>query len=225
MGHGWHGECLYGSAMKKMLLLATIVGTTSLVQATTLTAPSGLIGTDAFEGNDAYSWGPSIAVPSGEQVASAEIDFSDVTLTSSGNQYGTGTIYTDLLNSKNTGVTTATDNDAPGDYWATKFSGANITALGSEFFASVGTTESWGYVLNSAQLAALNSYLSANNGVFNIGIDPDCHYNVGDLTFTYTLTSNHNTVPDVAATAALFVLALAGLEVFRRQMVLAKIKA
>jgi hypothetical protein len=216
--------------MKKLLLLSTVViGATGLLQATTIEAPSSLIGVNTLQGVDAYSWGINIAVPTGQEVTSAQINFTSIDLTASGNSQGTGTIYTDLLNSKSMGtggLTTAYDGDAPGDYWATQFSGANITALGSKFFTSVGTTLTWSYILTSAQLAALNSYLTANNGVFNIGIDPDCHYTVGNITFTYNEGNIPNThVPDVAMTAFLLVLGLAGLELFRRQFMAAKAKA
>jgi hypothetical protein len=220
---------LYAHCMKKLLLLSTaIVGTTGLVQATTITAPSSLIGSDTLQGVDAYSWGINIAVPSGQEVTSAQINFTSIDLTASGNSQGTGTIYTDLLNSKNTGLTTAYDGDAAGDYWATQFSGANISSLGSKFFQSVGTTLTWSIVLNSTELDALNSYLTANNGVFNIGIDPDCHYNVGNITFSYNeggIPTTFNHVPDAATTAFLLVFGLAGLELFRRRVVVAKAKA
>ena len=197
--------------------MIAVVGISGVVHANTISAPSTLVGTGALNGNNAYSWGISIAVPTGQVVSSAQIDFTSVTLTAA-NASGTGYLYTDLLNSQNPGVTTASDGDAAGDYWGTKFSGANITQLGTKFFASVGTTLTWSYVLSAPQLAALNSYLTA--GSFNIGIDPDCHYNVGGLSFTYTL-GNKN-VPDVATTAGLMVLALAAVEVFRRQFVSAK---
>jgi hypothetical protein len=95
--------------------------------------------------------------------------------------------------------------------------------LGSKYFASVGTTLSWSYVLDASQLSSLNSYLTA--GTFNIGIDPDCHYTVGGLSFTYTLSPGGNTVPDAAATAGLLALGLGALELFRRRSVLAKAKA
>jgi len=210
--------------MKKTLLLATLVGISGLAQATTINAPSTLIGANALNGNDAYSWGISIAVPTGQTITSAEIDFSSITLTASGNSAGTGTLYTDLLNTKTTGVATATDNDATGDYWSTKFSGANISSLTTEGFSYVGQTQSWNDVLTAKQLAALNTYLST--GTFSIGIDPDCHYTVGNISFIYTLSpTSNNTVPDVATTAALLALGLAGLEVFRRQFVAAKAKA
>src|ERR1035437_8247705 len=209
--------------MKKTLLIAALVGICGLAQATTITAPSSLVGSSVLNGNNAYSWGISIAVPTGQSVSSAQINFTGVTLTRS-NSSGTGYLYTDLLNSKATGVATPTDYDACGDYWATKFSGANITALGTQFFAAVGTTLTWSYVLTAAELTALNSYLTA--GTFNIGIDPDCHYTVGGLSFDYTLTpSTPHTVPDNAATALLLVLGLASLEIFRRQFVTVKIKA
>jgi hypothetical protein len=212
--------------MKKILLLASIVGISGLAQATTINAPSSLVGANVMDGNNAYSWGISIAVPTGQTVSSAEIDFSSVTLTASGNPQGTGVLYTDLLNSKATGVTTATDGDAPGDYWATKYSGANISSLKTENFAYVGNTLTWSDVLTTSELASLNSYLTANNGVFDIGLDPDCHFSVGGLSFTYTLTPTQpHTVPDVATTAFLLVIGLAGLEVFRRQFTAAKMKA
>jgi hypothetical protein len=211
--------------MKKLLLLAaTLASASSLVHATTINATS-LVGSDTLNGNLAYSWGIPITVPSGQSVVSAEIDFTSISLTVA-NSTGTGYLYTDLLNSKSTGITAATDNDAPGDYWATQFSGKNITTLGTEFFSKVGATLTWSYILNPTQLAALNSYLTGNNGIFDIGIDPDCHYSVGGISFTYSLSStNNHTVPDVATTAFLLVLGLAGLEVFRRQFVAAKAKA
>jgi hypothetical protein len=209
--------------MKKTIIIAAVVGICGLAQATTINAPSTLVGASALDGNNAYSWGIAVAVPTGETITSAEIDFTGVQLTVA-NSSGTGYLYTDLLNSKTTGVTTASDGDAAGDYWATKYSGANITSLGTKVFAAVGTTLTWSYVLSAAQLTALNSYLAA--GAFNIGIDPDCHYSVGGLSFTYTLgSSKSNSVPDDAVTALLVVLSLAGLEIFRRQFAVAKIKA
>ena len=53
--------------------------------------------------------------------------------------------------------------------------------LGSEVFGSVGTTLSWTITFNSTELAALNSFLA--DGKFDLGFDPDCHYNVGSISF------------------------------------------
>lgn len=204
--------------MKKLLFIAAVAGITGLAQATTISS-----GITSIDGANAYSWGISIAVPNGQTVSSAEIDFTSVQLTSSGNAQGTGVLWTDLLNSHTPGVTSVSDGDAAGDYWSTKFSGANITSLGSKNFASVGTTLTWSYVITGSALAALNSYLAA--GSFDIGIDPDCHYTIGGISFKYSLSPTTNNVPDFATTAFLMVIGLAGLEVFRRQFVLAKSKA
>ena len=194
------------------------MGIGGLVHATTISS-----GISSLDGNNAYSWGISIAVPNGQTVASAEIDFTSVQLTASGNGQGTGVLWTDLLNSQTSGVHSTSDGDVAGDYWATKFSGANITSLGSRTFASVGTTLTWSYVITGSALAALNSYLAA--GSFTIGIDPDCHFTVGGISFSYSLAPTTNNVPDFATTAFLMVIGLAGLEVFRRQFVVAKSKA
>jgi len=204
--------------MKRIWVIGFLAGVCGLTHATQIpvNAPSSLIGTGTLNGTDAYEWGLSLG--KGTQVTSAEIDFTGVKLTASGNSKGTGLLYTDLLKSSNTGLATAVDNDAAGDYWSTKFSGANITSLGSESFASVGTILTWKIILNAAQLTALNSYLAANAGVFDIGLDPDCHYNVGGLCFKYT-------TPDAATTVLLLGASLLGLEVLRRRFVLAKARS
>lgn len=197
--------------------LAAICGLANAtqIQINQINAPTSLIGTNALNGSDAYEWGLSLG--KGTQVTSAEIDFTSIKLTASGNSAGTGLLWIDLLKSNHTGLATAVDNDALGDYWSTVFSGANITSFGSKSFASVGTSLTWSIILNSAQLVALNSYLAANAGVFNIGLDPDCHYNVGGLDFKYTTS-----VPDAAMTVLLLGASLLGLEVLRRRFVLAK---
>jgi hypothetical protein len=205
--------------MKKTLLIATLVGISGLLRENSISVASAL----TLNGNNAYSWGVSIAVPTGQVVTSAQIDFTNVKLTAGNGTAGTDYLYTDLLNTHTTGVTTKTDNDAAGDYWATQLSGANITSLGSKLFATVGTTLTWSYSITGSALAALNSYLAA--GSFNIGIDPDCAFTVGGLSFTYTLAPKPNSVPDQAETALLAIVGLAGLEIFRRKFVPATSKA
>jgi len=209
--------------MKKLSIIASIISICGLAQATTITAPSTLVGANVLEGNDAYAWGISPVVPVGQIVTSATVTFSGVTLTASGNSAGTGYLYTDLLNLSTTGVKTYTDNDAAGDYFTglSQFSGANsskLSNLGSAFFAAVNDTLNLTYVLSSAQLVSLNAYLAA--GGLSIGIDPDCHYTVGNLTFSYTTGTGpgpKGSVPDTATTAFLLGAGLLGLDVFRRK--------
>jgi len=204
--------------MKKIWITGVALSLCGLTHATTV----NVLSSATLVGTYAYTEGVPISLAANQQIASAQIDWSNVTLTHSGNSQGTGMLYTDLINSSKTGLKSYTDNDSAGDYLATKFSG-NITSLGSKLFASVGTSLSWSYVLNGAQLAALNSYLSNNNGVFNIGFDPDCYYTVGGLKFTYTATTvqPHNVVPDGATTALLLIAGLAGVEMFRRKLAVA----
>ncbi len=191
--------------MKKLLLVGILVGIGGLVHATTINAPSSLVGFESLDGNNAYSWGISIAVPAGQQIVSAEVDWTGVTLNIA-NSSGTGVLYT----------------DAPGDYWL-GHQGAGLTALNTQTF-NLGQTKSWTVVFTQPEINALNSYLAGNNGLFAIGIDPDCHYSVNGLSFTYNFGPTPR-VPDFATTAFLMLMGLAGLEVFRRQFVTAKVKA
>lgn len=209
--------------MKKLSVIVGLVSVCVLAQATTINAPSSLVGANILLGQDAYAWGISPVVPTGQQVTSATLTFTGVTLTHSGNSAGNGYLYTDLLNLNTSGVATYTDNDAPGDYFAglASFSGSNsskLSSLGTAFFASVGTSLNLTYILTSAQLLSLNAYLTA--GGLSIGIDPDCTYTVGSLCFTYTTGTGpgpKGSVPDTATTAFLLGAGLLGLEVFRRK--------
>lgn len=199
--------------MRTNCIIATLICAVSAAQAVTINtinAPSALVGASVLSGNNAYSWAVAPTVASGQQIDSATINFNNITLTVA-NSSGTGYLYTDLLGLGGAGVTTYTDNDAAGDYFSGKFS--NVS-LGTQFFASVGTTLSWSYILNGSQLASLNNYFA--NGGFSIGIDPDCHYTVGGLSFNYTTKSN--SVPDGATTAWLLGAGLLGLELLRRKL-------
>ena len=196
--------------MKKILIIAATLSICGLTHATTV----NVLSSATLNGTYAYTDGIDISLTAGQSITAAEIDWNNVTMTTS----GLGELYTDLINSTTTGLKSYTDNDSAGDYLATKFSG-NITSLGSESFASVGTTLSWSYVLSTTQLNALNSYLTSGKGVFNIGFDPDCTFPVGGLSFIYTVGSqpHDGKVPDGATTALLMIIGLAGMEMFQRK--------
>ena len=93
--------------------------------ATTINAPSGMIGTGALNGNNAYTWtvasGPLV---SGETVDSASLVFSNIKLTSCGSgnniSYDLGRVFSGLIAAPDPlarpGTYGAyTDNDAAGD--------------------------------------------------------------------------------------------------------------
>jgi hypothetical protein len=201
--------------MKKLCVLAVLAATCGLASAVTITSP--IQGTGALDGNSAYAWGLSISLAPGQSITTASLSFTDIKLTAA-NSTGKGILYSDLLNSTLTGVHTYTDNDAVGDYFAGHYTSANLASLGSRVFGSVGTMLSWTVNFDSTQLAALNNFLA--DGKFDIGFDPDCHYNVGCIAFTYTTTPV--STPDAATTVYVLGLVLLGLEVTRRQVAMAK---
>jgi hypothetical protein len=204
--------------MKKLILIGLGIGVLNLAHANTIGAPvtltSPISGSDALNGNLAYEWGISIPLSAGQTIASATLSFNYIKLTVSGSG---NDIHASLINRNDlgvNGVTTFTDNDNTGDYFST-FTG--YTALGTKAFSYVGQTQSWSYVFTPAELTKLNTY--ALDGKFDIGIDPDCHYNVGSITFTYTV-STPVSVPDTATTAGLLGMSFLGLLAFRRKLAL-----
>jgi hypothetical protein len=208
--------------MKKLPAILMFAATCGLAQATTINAPSGLTGLNALSGESAYTWGVGINLGADETIDSASLTFSNIKLTAA-NSSGTGFLYSDLINAALTGVHTFTDNDAPGDYFNTVVSSGNIANLGKQFFASVGTQLSWTITFDANELAALNTF--AADGIVDFGFDPDCHYNVGNICFTYTTRTSHSRVPDAPMTAYLLGISLLGMELFRRQAVSRRVPA
>ena len=202
--------------MKKLCILAALAATCGFASATTIN--SSIQGTGALDGNSAYSWGIPVSLAAGQTITSASLTFTDIKLTAA-NSSGKGILYSDLIKSTTTGTHTYTDNDVAGDYFVSHVASANLVSLGSQIFGSVGTMLSWTVTFNSTQLAALNAF--AVGGIFDIGFDPDCHYNVGCISFTYGTTSN-KPAPDAATTVYALGLVLLGLEAARRKLALAK---
>jgi hypothetical protein len=224
--------------MKKICLIGLLAGMCGYVQANTINGPSSLVGTDSLLGVNAYEWGISsttlasqannaIYVPTGDTLQSVTITISGITLTSE----ATGTLWVDLLSSdisgKNgvkTGAKSFSDNDNGSDYFA-KYSTADVLSV-----AKVGFTknqkQNLSYTLTGTSLTFIEDSL-LDYGYFDIGLDPDCYYDVNSLSFTYTVTpSNPNgtRTPDAATTVILLGAGLLGLEVFRRRFNLAPAK-
>ena len=211
--------------MKKLLLAGVLLGALNFAQATTISAPSGMIGTSALIGTYAYLW----SVPLDQDVTSASITFTAVTETHSGNgndiSVDVGSFIgmaVDQSKAPTSGnYSKITDNDAKGDAFAANTTGIKPTAinLGTEPFPSLNVAQTWTYTFTAAQLLALNSYISAGNWGFEI--DPDCYFTVGGITFNYTTETNKSIgVPDNSTTAILLGLAFFGLFAFRRKFCL-----
>jgi hypothetical protein len=227
--------------VKKILLIGLGIGMLNLAKANTFTISdpivviSSISGIGAMNGNNAYEWGIPISLLSGQTINSATLAFNGIVLTAGGT--GGNNIKASLLNLNNTGTITWTDNDAPSDYFnSTKFKGSSSTSgdykntFGSKptsgYYTSLGTSQTfslnsvaadWSVTFSAAQLNILNA--DVLDGKFDIGIDPDCHFNVGSIKFTYTIsTPLPPSVPDTAAAAGLLGMSFLGLLAFRRKL-------
>jgi len=204
--------------MKKILLTVGIgLGILNFARAIDITLVSG----GSISGANAYEY--RINLTPGTQIATASLTFNTITLTSGGTD-----ISYDLIN-RSDATQAIYDGDVSGDYFQSHSPYSSSTvALGVRTFISphyawvgghytlVYDTESWTYTFSAIALANLQA--DALNGLFDIGIDPDCIYNVGSIVFSYTTSSvTHNTVPEVPATAGLLGISVMGLFAARRR--------
>jgi VPDSG-CTERM motif len=226
--------------MKKIYVISLLVGICGYAEATNIN--SGISGQNSLLGTDAYEWGISsttkssqstsaIYVPTGDYLASVTINISGITLTSE----STGWLYVDLLNGalpggNKTGVAVINDSDAPKDYFSTvkyassKYS-ADLVNLKSQPFAQNKTQNLSIGITGTAFTLLTDSIL--DYGYFDIGLDPDCYYDVSSIYLTYTvapITPNVTPTPDASTTVLLLGAGLLGLEVFRRRFNLAPVK-
>jgi hypothetical protein len=200
--------------MRKLSLIGIIFGMASFVQATEIT----LVSNGSISGVNAYQYLISINLAFGQTINSASLSFNNVTLTSTDAK---DVISADLIKA-NYASQTFNDNDLSGDYFATKYPSTTVLNLGVKNFAApylshgkwIYDTESWSDVFSSAALAIVN----ANGGVFDIGIDPDCKYNVGSIVISYTTLTTKISVPDTALTAGLLGMSFLGLLLFSRKL-------
>jgi hypothetical protein len=209
--------------MKKLILAGILLGTLNFAQASTIDINAPLSGTGALNGTYAYLW----SVPLNADVTSASITFTAIveTLTGNGNDISVdvGSFIGMTVGQSSAptagNVSTVTDYDAYGDAFLKNTTGSNPTAthLGTESFPSLNVSETFSYNIDPA---TLNAYINAGNWGFEI--DPDCHFNVGSIVFSYTTATvtNKTSVPDNAATVALLGLSFLGLLAVRRKVCL-----
>jgi hypothetical protein len=215
---------MFGPNMKtkKICLAIGLLGIVNFAQANPITIiPNG----GSIDGVNAYEYLIK-TIPVGTKIATASITFNNVTLTTSG---GKGDdISLDLVN-RNDPTQTYNDGDTPGDYFQshTPYSSA-LVALGAPetFFApyqkngkTVYDTQSWTYTFTGIALTDLISDVS-KYGYFDLGIDPDCIYTIGQggIVFNYTTGGNTKPLPDQSETLVLLGLTFAGLLAFRHKL-------
>jgi hypothetical protein len=209
--------------MKKLFLAGILLGSLSLAKADSININAPLSGTGTLNGTYAYLW----SVPLNTDVTSASITFTAIVETLKGNgndiSVDVGSFIGMAVGQSSAptagNVGTITDNDAWGDAFYKNTIGSNPTAthLGTQGFPSLNVSETFTYNIDPA---TLNAYINAGNWGFEI--DPDCHFNVGSITFSYTTATvtNKTSVPDNAATVALLGLSFLGLLAVRRKVCL-----
>ena len=204
--------------IKKFALGAILcVGTLNLAQATQFTynfSPSGM---GTIDGLYYYEWGLSWNLPSGQSIVDATLTYSSIYLTTA-DANPPAKLYSTLLNSAPKGVTSYYDGDNnvqnPGP-------GPGVFLLGTAPFGGVGSGYSslqYDFANITGALSALNADIA--DGVFGIGIDPDCYYSVGGIKLTITTSDQppgNTRVPDAASTAMLLGAALTGIGLLRRK--------
>jgi len=210
--------------MKKIFLVGLLFGTFNFAHATSIGAPSGLIGTGALNGNYAYLWSVPLSAP--QNITAASITFTGIkeTLPGNGNSIsvdfgtfvGIGTVPTP----GNYSGTSISDGDAAGDAFQANVNSGKAVHLGTELFPSLNVAHTWTYVFSAAQLITLNTYIAAGNWGFEI--DPDCHFDVpaGGIRFDYTsqTITNNTSVPDSGTTLVMLGAGLLGLAALRRKL-------
>jgi VPDSG-CTERM motif len=201
--------------MRKFYFAIALFAVLNLAQAASITAnaPSGLIGKNALNASYAYLWTAPVAA---QDITSATLTFTGVVRTGSGHG---NDISVDIGNFLGMAVGQSSvptlgavgkikDKDAAGDAFNANVAANDAIHLGTQFFSSKKTPQTWSYTFTGAQLEALNNYIAAGNWGFEI--DPDGKFTVGGIIFSYTTAIADTkpvgavaSVPDSVATLGL----------------------
>jgi hypothetical protein len=214
--------------MRKFFFVSALFSILNFAQATTIDAPSGLIGKNALNANYAYLWTAPVAA---QDITSATITFTGVVRTGSGKGNDISVDIGSFLSMSvgqssvptSGGLGSIKDKDAAGDAFNANVTADKAVHLGTQFFASKKTPQTWTYTFTASQLDALNSYITAGNWGFEI--DPDGKFSVGGIAFNYTTSIAENkpvatveSVPDSMATFGLLAASFLVLLTVRRRL-------
>jgi hypothetical protein len=210
--------------MKKVFLIGALLGILNFAQAIpvgpgsyTFNAPADMLGNNALVGTYAYLWDVgSITLAAGDQITSAQISFTGVEETASGSgndiSVDMGIITNGMAglsgNPPPAGKDSVfTDNDAQGDAFTNNITKGIAVRLGTQLFPQLNAFTNFSYTFTTSELNDLTNYM---NGLWGFEIDPDCHFTVSNICFTYTVAPTNKVLkaPEAPATAGLLGLVL-----------------
>lgn len=199
------------------MISATLMAFAGPAFALTINAPSGLTGTGAFNGDDAYLWAvaPGGEDLQGQTVTSATVSFNNIVQTVAGNgndiTIDAGSFVNMPAGQSSVptvgNFSTITDNDALGDAFQANITAGIAERLATMSFTSLNDPQSLSITLSASELTALEGYNA--EGIWGLEIDPDCHFNVGSISIS--VATSPNSVPDGGSTMAMLGVSLIGL--------------
>ena len=210
--------------MKKLILIGVTVGIASLAQANFVSGgvlvPSGTV----LSGGNDYIYQETVAV--GTVITGATISFSKIDLTANSNPGIKNVFYYDVVAAEQ--AKAITRNTVPEANYPTKQDYFTKNNLGYQIGSSLqiyrnfplDSAQSWSTPIIGAALTLLESEFLT--GTFDIGFDPNCPYNIGSITLSWTTApgTNFKSAPDQAPTVILLGLTFVGLLAFRRKFCL-----
>ena len=141
-----------------------------------------------------YSWGIQWTVPPSEIIIEASLFFDNINdWTNEANDH----LYIHLLDDPAVGIRQWYDGQRGGDNWRQR-------PLIADWTDGNTWTEDLTFDLSTmpGMIDTLASY-AGNNGVFGIGLDPDCHYYNCGVKLTITTRSFQQVVPEPSSLSAL----------------------
>lgn len=189
------------------LIVAAICAIAPVASAVSVDFTPPSPGWDEMPHNEYYAWGIEWELPEGHSIASAELTFYGI------NDYSYDSddvlfvrLVDDLPNvpwSSGSWPGMMVGNDTwfgpPSDALA----GSGIP-LGQYEDPNRWVLEDWTIVFDAAQRATLESYL-ANDNIFGITADPDCHYGTCGVLLTLTTEPGEPPIPEPVTIAGLLI--------------------
>jgi hypothetical protein len=203
--------------MKKIILIGIAIGTLNLAQATSITILSA---GSVISGPYSYLYNESVSpLTAGSTISGATLSFSDIELTASGPANIPNTLFYDLING-DFATKTISSGETKTDFFQNNSPYKGISdALGSQTL-SLYNTVTWTYTFTGQALTDLQNDIA--NGVFDIGLDPNCTYDIkGSVCLNYTVTppptGKNVSAPDATTTAGLLGISFLSLIGLRRK--------